>query len=647
MTIALIYPPTCDPTAPYLSVPTLTAWLRRHGRTVLSIDANIEVYDLLLRGYNISNMLNNIRKLYRRLDKKRFLNHPDQMHYLRLYKTLCDMSWVAYEIDDAVSILRDRTGTRFYDVRQYERAVITVQAGLAVISAAYNPLQMDFTGYRTPFSLLTPEQIKMDAGPEKNPFHDNFITVGTRLAENNITLAGISMAFPGQIQPGFSLAWYLRQRFPDIHITAGGPAITQIMVRHNLDCKLKILGPFDSVVLYEGEHALMDLAVKLEKGVTPERIINGATDTPMEILPSPDFEGLPLELYFSPEPVLPYDPSRGCYWGRCAFCHYGLCSHGTAGYRERKMNDIISHLSMMSTKWNCRNFYFSQDAFLPETARRLSLALKEKNIDIHWSTDMRPETALTPDMCSDLKNGGALSIALGIESASPRVLKLINKGIDINTMKDAIQNLASAGIAVEAMCFNNFPTETVKDAFHTIEFIRINKYLIALFINGRFGLSHGSRVASDPEDFGINEIWQVSGDDIGTGLFYRMKGRERSIKDQESIDNAIDRLSAYWWLHDYPWAGSLSTAHTILWYNKKGPDVFRKSAKEGHKASFSPPRIKIKSRYDVESIISSAMANEAEIWQTLIYEQRAVSHEKYDSMAEKYPLLYPNNADRK
>ena len=29
MRVALIYPPTCDPTAPYLSVPTLTAWLRQ------------------------------------------------------------------------------------------------------------------------------------------------------------------------------------------------------------------------------------------------------------------------------------------------------------------------------------------------------------------------------------------------------------------------------------------------------------------------------------------------------------------------------------------------------------------------------------------------------------------------------------------
>ena len=46
--LALIYPPTCDPTAPYLAVPMLTGFLRSHGREVLPIDANIEAWDGLL-----------------------------------------------------------------------------------------------------------------------------------------------------------------------------------------------------------------------------------------------------------------------------------------------------------------------------------------------------------------------------------------------------------------------------------------------------------------------------------------------------------------------------------------------------------------------------------------------------------------------
>lgn len=47
--VALVYPPTCDPTAPYLSLPTLTGWLRTHGVDVLPVDANVEAFDTLLR----------------------------------------------------------------------------------------------------------------------------------------------------------------------------------------------------------------------------------------------------------------------------------------------------------------------------------------------------------------------------------------------------------------------------------------------------------------------------------------------------------------------------------------------------------------------------------------------------------------------
>jgi anaerobic magnesium-protoporphyrin IX monomethyl ester cyclase len=37
MTVALIYPPACDPTAPYLSVPLLAGYLRARGVAVLPL----------------------------------------------------------------------------------------------------------------------------------------------------------------------------------------------------------------------------------------------------------------------------------------------------------------------------------------------------------------------------------------------------------------------------------------------------------------------------------------------------------------------------------------------------------------------------------------------------------------------------------
>jgi len=640
MTIALIYPPTCDPTAPYLSLPTLTAWLRTHKKTVLQVDANVEAYDHLLQKEVMEEMVQNLRRAHKRLDRKPFLDHKDQMLYSRIWEVAEDLLWVPDSMEDAVSVLRKKNSTRFFHGTTYERAIQTVQAGLEIISAAYSPLFMDFTGYRTPFSLLTPKQIKADADPEKNPFHKTFQKIGDRIALNNVTLVGISMAFPGQIQPGFSLAYHLRQRFPGIHITVGGPAITQILVRQTPENQIRVLGPFDSAVMYEGEEALLNLVNTLEQGEKPARIISGRTDTRLDRLPSPDFDGLPLETYFSPELVLPYDPTRGCYWGKCAFCHYGLCKKGTAPYRQRKVEDIIKHLKELSSRWGCKNFYFSQDAFLPKTARKLALALEKSKLDIHWSTDMRPEADLTPECCKDLKAGGALSMALGIESASPRLLKLINKGVTIETMESAVKNLADSGIAVEAMCFNAFPTESLGDANATLGFIRTLQKEIALFICGRFGLWHGSHVALYPEIYGIGRIWQMAGDELGTALFYKPRV-PRSPRDQDNIDRAIDKLSGKWWLHDYPWAGALSTAHTLIWYARKGADVFKSHADIPKQVVLQRNRIDLKSRFNMNKIMARVKNNETWIWNTLIHEKETVSQEQYETLAKTLPKAFP------
>jgi len=641
MTIALIYPPTCDPTAPYLSIPALTAWLRAYGKRVLPVDANVEAYDRLLQGESMAQMVDKIRSDHSRLDQKRSLDHNDQMHYSRLWEVAGDLSWVVDTIDDAVSVLRDGTGKRFFHGESYERAIQTVQAALKVISAAYSPLSVDFTGYRTPFSLLTPEQIKADADPEKSPFHEGFQSVANRLAMNRVTLVGISMAFPGQIQPGFSLAYHLRQQLPGVHITVGGPSITQLLVRHTPENQVRILGPFDSAVLYQGEDALLDLVNTLERGERSSRIIRGSIDTRIDSLPPPDFDGLPLESYFSPELVFPYDPARGCYWGKCAFCHYGLCQHGTAKYRQRKVDDMVTHLKEISSRFRCRNFYFSQDSFLPKSARKLALALQESGLDIHWSSDMRPEPELTPELCLDLKAGGALSMALGIESASPELLKLINKGVTVDKMVGAVKNLSRSGIAVEAMCFNGFPTETSADAMATLGFIRELREEISLFICGRFGLWHGSDVALHPERYSIRRIWQMAGDELGTGLFYESEEPCRTFKEQEQIDRAIDRLSGQWWLHDYPWAGALSTAHTLLWYAKRGAGVFKKLASTPSQVVLPQGVPELKSRFNVELMVARAQENEAMIWNRLIHEEERVGPAPYEALAGALPLVYP------
>src|SRR5688572_31294053 len=79
MKIALIYPPTCDPTAPYLAVPTLSGWLRAHGHEVLPIDANLEGWEHLLSERELRRLGGRVRERRLQLEALPALGHTEQL----------------------------------------------------------------------------------------------------------------------------------------------------------------------------------------------------------------------------------------------------------------------------------------------------------------------------------------------------------------------------------------------------------------------------------------------------------------------------------------------------------------------------------------------------------------------------------------
>ena len=159
---------------------------------------------------------------------------------------------------------------------------------------------------------------------------------------------------------------------------------------------------------------------------------------------------------------------------------------------------------------------------------------------------------------------------------------------------------------------------------------------------GRFDLTHGALVAQKPGEFGIKEVWQVEGDELGTGLFWAANKPSKKPAEHDKLEGAIVELSSGWRLHRYPWAGALSTAHTMLYYAKSGKDVFRAlgPAAEGH-----VPNARVRTaaaRFDVSKAAARAAHNEAVVWNELVNVERRVTSKAYFEKTKSLPKLKPS-----
>ena len=271
---------------------------------------------------------------------------------------------------------------------------------------------------------------------------------------------------------------------------------------------------------------------------------------------------------------------------------------------------------------------------------KLAQAILDAGLDIRWATDLKPEKYLTPERAEVLRRSGAVACALGVESGSERVLRLIDKGAPPSVVGDVIDRLSGAGIAAEAMCFTEFPTETHEEACETLDFLADRRDELAVYIVGEFGLTHGSLVAQTPSRFGIRETWELEGDRLGLGIFFEPTSPWKSDEERADVDDRLAELSSGWALRSYPWAGAVSTAHTVLHYARFGASVFRDRAErgEGSERVLGARRFEGELAFDPDQC-DQALTREGAIWATLVHDQRRVGRDPYEALARSAPRL--------
>jgi anaerobic magnesium-protoporphyrin IX monomethyl ester cyclase len=505
---------------PHLALPSLTAYLRSHGVEVIQRDLNAEVFDQVLSGRHLRMVTNQLRRERKRLARRRLSDAAT-----RAGMELIDWGQehgkeLAKDVDQAKETMRSE---RFFDPQPSLQAFLTLVNGLRLASAPYYPSELHLTGYSSAYPPYASRAIRAAVQDRDLNVFRNLLQVSVlpQIRREQPDLVGISLTSADQVIAGFTLASLIREAGLPTHVVLGGKMVT--CWRDQLPRAAVLWDLFDSAIVYEGEVALLRLVEALDQGrdlssvpnlmyparSSPQdepqiRINEVKTPEPTEALPIPDFDGLPLELYLAPVRVLPVSASRGCYWGRCAFCNvgYGESCHFSEQRAERVAEEMLSLAETYST----RHFFFADEALSPRMLKRLSARLIEDNADLYWTCCARFEPGIDRQLLRQMRQAGCRMVLYGLESGSQRVLDRMHKGTRLEIAQRILKEGAEAGIWNHIFFFFGFPGETEKEAQETIQFFRANQTVLHSACTGTFLLERHARVADDPAAYGISRL---------------------------------------------------------------------------------------------------------------------------------------------
>lgn len=353
-------------------------------------------------------------------------------------------------------------------------------------------------------------------------------------------IIGVSITSTEQFLPACLFAKIVKELWPNKVIIMGG-SCADLFIKSQYRNKKEIYQFFDYIIIGEGETAiskLMDYLMK-EKGECDtipnllhidehgEPYLTEQIIEDVNMLPAPNYDGVDLSLYLSVKPILPYQSSRGCHYGHCAFCnHDDKYRHH---YRTKDMKKVVEELVFLSKRYEVKNFQFVDEAVRPDCFQWM-IAEMDKNKefrDIRWFYYSRVSRKYNVELLNKAYKNGCRMVMFGIESFNQRLLNFIRKGISAETSKYCLEIFHNCGIKTYAWLMCNLPSETIEEAERDLADVQeMGKYIDAFSV-GPFFLSKNTDMYLEPEKFNITYI-----DDKNQCRFMSHNGGKEIDKDE-------------------------------------------------------------------------------------------------------------------
>ena len=543
----LIFPPVWTPVTPYLALPLLVAYLLKEGLPARQYDASL---DFFLKYLLTPDTLFDLLDVIARRDHAGDYSGAGKDEKSLLEDLKANKNGWTQKISRIESILESmRSETGFYEPVTCIRDQGDLYDMLSLASLAYYPTAFTFNTFSNPAIEDFDSMIRFCDDKRTNPFLKSFETqLAGKLDQERPSLVGISISTSHQLAGALSMARFIKNKYPSIHVTLGGRHILRLqesfMKRPSF-----FPGFCHSMIMDNGERPLLKLIRQLKTGGSLREVPNlvyfyedhlvfneKGPHEPIRKVPTPDFGDLPLKDYLAPSPIIPVRLSEGCYWGKCTFCS----RYDNKEFQTIPAGMAVNQMEELQRRYNVSCFTVNDDCLTPTYLEAFSRGILDRGLQVSISLWCKPVASFTPERLDLLSQAGVRLIRWGIETGHRRILRLMNKGTNLKDTLRVLKDASGAGIWNHATVILGFPTETEDEARDTLEFLYENRDIIHSSIFFRFVLLNHSYIIKHPDEFGLQSVSQDKNPFSYDYRFTSSKGM-----DTETLSRFLRRAQEY------------------------------------------------------------------------------------------------------
>ena len=368
------------------------------------------------------------------------------------------------------------------------------------------------------------------------------------IQKTNPKIIGFSVPFPGNLYSAFRCAQFIKKNYPQIKVVMGG-GFPNTELRSVSD--VRVFEFFDFINLDDGEAPTEQLIKFVNGEISANELkrtfllqdgevkyVNNPLikDYKQNEVGCPDYSDIDLNQYISViEVVNPMHRlwsdgrwnkltmAHGCYWGKCTFCDISL--DYIKIYEPIAAKEIVDRMETLIASTGNTGFHFVDEAAPPALMREVALEIIKRKLSVSWWTNIRFEKSFTLDLCRLLKASGCIAVSGGLEVASDRLLKLIEKGVTVEQVARVNRNFTEAGIMVHAYLMYGFPTQTAQETIDSLEMVR-QMFEIGIMQSGfwhQFAMTAHSPVGLQPEAFEVINLSKEIGTFANNDLVHKEK----------------------------------------------------------------------------------------------------------------------------